>query len=118
LEHLDELEAERFMYECYRILVPGSTLKIYVPNGPVVCDGFKAAIDRRKDIHLLIYGIVGRENWTHKYLYDFHALSALFKRTGYVNTQNLTNLEKDHHDKAWGFMPGKVSLKMTGEKPR
>lgn len=92
LEHFDKLDGYRFLNECKRILKPGGTLHIAVPdldkfirakvlNKPELLNGYKW-----DDLNYLGGGdeTETRPGWRHLYIYSWESLAYMCKAVGFA----------------------------------
>ena len=87
LEHLFKSDAECFLREAVRVLRPGGTLRLSVPDLEF---DIKLYNQGEKNRMLDNYFFVDHnENYfsRHKYMYDFELLSEMFESAGFVNVK-------------------------------
>lgn len=95
IEHLDRLEAQKFLAECRRVLKPGGVLRIVVPdlrvtvndyvakgNAEVFLEHLQLALDKPHGLvdHLRHFLVGGRN---HHWLYDGPSMSRLLSNSGF-----------------------------------
>jgi len=88
LEHLARWEGERFIAECCRILRPGGTIHIIVPNMAFHVEQFYRG--DRAHACAGFWGWQRHEHDLHKWGYWWETLSDLLSLTGFTCVQNLT----------------------------
>lgn len=113
LEHLDRADAERFLRAATRLLRPGGTIRIAVPDLKKLVDAYVASGDGdafmsasylaeprpKRLIPRLASVIIGERN--HQWMYDGRSLSALLVRAGFVDARIL--------------LPGETGIERPGE---
>ena len=98
LEHLDNQQGWEFLKECWRILVPGGTMRVVVPDLELWC---KSYVEKRMefltwyqtqlDSNPTLYSTPGQilmghlQGWQHKMAYDFDTLEHLLTTLGFTN---------------------------------
>lgn len=118
LEHLDRREARLFLQECHRILKPGGTLRLVVPDikqrvdyyyldqrdGDALIDSFIFDLDKPRGLRAWLLRAItgGRE---HHWMYDYASLSKLVKSCGFADTVDLKPGETTIAD------PGELNLR-------
>lgn len=93
LEHLNYVNAERFLRECYRVLKPGGAIRICVPSLDEEVSEMKQAIQSYEDGNVEIIqpfvtnlGSEYRPPYTfHKYMYNFQELLKILAKANFVN---------------------------------
>jgi predicted SAM-dependent methyltransferase len=89
IEHIEEWEASKFLRECYRVLKPGSSIRIVTPDLSQVALKY---VQRDNTVHRQLglnkpnscqYFNEDMRGWGHKYLYDFEDLSLKLKNAGF-----------------------------------
>jgi predicted SAM-dependent methyltransferase len=93
LEHLLISQTDRLLKEFNRILQPGGKLTIGVPDLKKICFAYVEETESFKMINGYIYGELTEEMnmdfFCHKSAYDFRALEALLKRSGFINIKEV-----------------------------
>lgn len=91
-EHLDFEHAVVFLSECYRILAPGGHIRISVPDGQIYLDKYftdrswmleRRKWNRRLDTPMGVLNEVFRQEYEHKYCYDFETAELLLRKCGF-----------------------------------
>ncbi len=121
LEHLSPERWEAFFAECRRVLKPGGTLRIHVPN----LDGIIEAYHRLRDagdIENLLGGwqhmACGRHfnAWEpHRGIFNWDMIAHLYRQHGF-EPRNLTGIEEDRHTTGWKWCTDQFSLITEGVK--
>lgn len=135
LEHFTREDGERLMAECFRVLRPGGTIRLRVPDNAFFWRNYLKEFD---EIHAK-----PREQWTsehsrwvemffrdicvkrtmggsyghfHKWMYDEISLSLLLQRTGFVSVERRTFL--DSAIEGVQAVETRDDLTMEGTKPQ
>jgi predicted SAM-dependent methyltransferase len=103
LEHLPLPTSDRVLSECFRVLRPGGTLRLIVPDGELYLSGY-AALRRDADAEPLPFsateGFAGiytpimsinrifREHG-HRFIFDYPTLEKLLERNGFVDIEQV-----------------------------
>jgi predicted SAM-dependent methyltransferase len=99
IEHLELVDTYELFAEFIRVLRPGGTVRIIVPDAEIYARGYIAVRDGTSDKPLPyrehdgldgIYTPVMSVNrifkeWGHKFIYDFETLRAMLERRGFVD---------------------------------
>lgn len=100
-EHLDQQAARRFLDEVWRVLVPGGTLRLAVPDLAMLVDSYKSTGDADALIHGMHLtlparrGLVARLRWLaigdrhHAWMYDESSLTAALTAAGFQGAVRL-----------------------------
>ena len=88
LEHLTRWEGEQFVAECLRVLRPGGTIHLIVPNMAFHIEQFHHG--DRDHACAGFWGWQRHEHDMHKWGYWWETLSELLLRAGFSNVENLT----------------------------
>src|SRR4029453_5753039 len=86
LEHLSKAHGERLVREAGRILKPGGTIRIAVPDLSQTIAAYHAGDKAAAMDGIFAYldlGYFAR----HRYMYDFDMLAALLRRAGFVDVR-------------------------------
>jgi predicted SAM-dependent methyltransferase len=86
LEHLSRIEAERFVREIYRVLVPGGCARICVPDLERAVDWYTNG-DKLRSLSLIFEGSTDSSASAHRWMYDFDLLRILFEGVGFVDIE-------------------------------
>ncbi|KGF73212.1 hypothetical protein DO97_01520 [Neosynechococcus sphagnicola sy1] len=112
LEHLSFTEAQVFLRECLRVLVPGGNFSICVPNARIYIDaylnstldsnvffGYKPAYNNTTKIDYVNF--IAYMNGHHKYMFDEENLIHILKSSNFQNVRlrkfdsNIDLIERD-----------------------
>jgi len=99
IEHLELVDTYRLFAEFMRVLRPGGTVRIIVPDAEIYARGYIAVRDGTSDKplpyheHDVLDGFytpvmsLNRifNEWGHKFIYDFETLRAMLERRGFVD---------------------------------
>lgn len=123
-EHIELARIQAVFRNIHRILKTGGSLRVHVPNGPVIISAYIKFPNRRQDIQTCIYGAESQEmtkyDVAHKVLYDNHLLMSQFHKNSFKDVREITQdpMYTDRHDPYWEWMSDedRFSLKMIGYK--
>lgn len=135
IEHIERHEAEHFLRECWRVLLPGGKIRIVTPNLHILPDvleqraAARCYLEFAKEafscetaddaINMLFYG------HGHKYLYSFQSLSKSMEKAGFKNfrpcevgdSSSVYFLDRERHGETVGHEENKFeSLVVEAEK--
>jgi SAM-dependent methyltransferase len=83
LEHLYTEHAPHFISEIHRVLKPGGTVRICVPDLEIAFDWYRQG-EKRKALRQFYQPVAWGHFAQHRYLYDFDMLQGLLERAGFV----------------------------------
>jgi predicted SAM-dependent methyltransferase len=86
LEHLSRMEAERFVREIYRVLVPGGRARICVPDLELAVDWYTNG-DKLRSLSLIFEDSTASAAAAHRWMYDFDLLRTLLEGRGFVDIE-------------------------------
>ena len=84
LEHFKRQDVVRVLKEWNRVLEPGGTLRISVPDFSAICEVYS----KYKDMSLVIGPLLGRQDYLyniHYNVFDFDSLSSFFARINRIS---------------------------------
>ncbi len=99
LEHLDRLEAERFLHEAHRVLAPGGVIRIAVPDLTKLVQEYEATGDADRFIERTLLSVPRPKSAAarlrlllagvrhHLWMYDGTSLCRLLERAGFVGPE-------------------------------
>jgi len=119
LEHIPVSKVGLVLRRILKVMKPGGTLRVHVPNGPLVAKTYLEQPMQIFKIQMAIYGAEAETDpaFGHKALYNFSMLRTTLISAGFVDVQDVTMDYEDHHDPHWSWMGGRLSLKARGQKP-
>lgn len=97
LEHFRRKDVNRVLTEWLRVLKPGGTMRISVPDFSKLCEVYK----KYNDINLVIGPIFGRQDYLyniHYNVFDEKSLSALLIDCGYQDPRRYDWQDTEHAD--------------------
>lgn len=107
IEYFDRYEISDILYEWKRVLKPGGTLRIAVPNFNEIAKLYSTGVGLNSFLGPL-YGRMkmGKENIYHKTIYDFETLYNLLKENGFDNIRKYdwrktSHAKFDDHSQAY-----------------
>ena len=112
-EYFDRQEDEKVLREWHRVLVPGGTLRIAVPDFSALIKVYKKYGNLEKILGPL-YGRMavaakkGEKIIYHKTVYDFKSLKALLESSGFKNARRYDwkkTIHKDYDDHSQAYVP-------------
>lgn len=127
LEHFRRKDVGRVLREWLRVLKPGGTLRVSVPDFARLCEVYQ----KHGDINQVIGPIFGRQDYLyniHYNVFDERSLSALLQECGYTDVSRYDWRETEHadvDDYSQAYIPHMdkdngvlISLNMEARKPR
>lgn len=107
LEHLKRHEVEDVLKEWYRVLKPGGTLRVAVPDFEKVAEVYL----KTKDLKSVKGLLLGRQDYpenTHYTVFDFSYLSEVLEKAGFKNIHRYDwrqTIHKDYDDFSQAYLP-------------
>lgn len=131
LEHVHPARLGETLAEWHRVLHPGGTLRVHVPNGPAVFDAFcRGSIASKWALMNAFFGYASgpevtgpeqlagpRERPDHKVIYDFTLLESVLRQSGFGHIEDLSELTTDRHTEAWRGIVSPMSLVVRARRP-
>lgn len=124
LEHVHPGRVAPTLAEWRRVLRPGGTLQVHVPNGAAVFEAFtKGSAASKWALMTAVYGYgtrsgfvspggvsLGAEDPDHRAIYDFALLAELLAGAGFGQVEDLSELVTDRHTEGWRPLVEHLSL--------
>lgn len=97
LEHFKRRDIDRVLREWLRVLKPGGTLRVSVPDFSKLCEVYQ----RENKLDLVIGALFGRQDYLyniHYNVFDFSSLSKSLELAGFVNVRRYDWHQTEHAD--------------------
>lgn len=95
LEHFKRHDVLRVLKEWFRVLKPGGTLRISVPDFAKLCEVYQQS----KDLNLVVGALFGRQDYLyniHYNVFDYETLSDTLQEAGLVNVRRYNWRDTEH----------------------
>jgi predicted SAM-dependent methyltransferase len=130
LEHVHPADLSDTLKEWHRVLAPGGSAKVHVPNAPEIFESFRLnPPDQKWALINALMGMYGGANISspddiarefrsdHQAMYDFELLEHVLLEAGFGRVENLTGRVTDRHCEAWRGVVKDFSLIVRADKP-
>ena len=97
LEHFKRRDVDRVLLEWQRVLKPGGTLRVSVPDFSKLCEVYH----RQNQLDLVIGSLFGRQDYLyniHYNVFDFTSLSQSLEKAGFINVRRYDWRQTEHAD--------------------
>ena len=97
LEHFKRRDVDRVLCEWLRVIKPGGTLRVSVPDFSKLCEVYQ----RDNKLELVIGALFGRQDYLyniHYNVFDFNSLSQSLEQAGFVNVRRYDWRQTEHAD--------------------
>ena len=97
LEHFKRSDVKRVLQEWYRVLKPGGTLRVSVPDFAKLCKIYQ----QEQKLELVIGPLFGRQDYLyniHYNVFDFNTLSSLLRQAGFCDVTVYDWRDTEHAD--------------------
>jgi len=115
IEHLCKTEVQSFLLECYRVLMPNSSLITICPNFQVIVDKylrggfdgvFKGVFEGHGYEDAVVDCLFGRGTHKHDFhrtAFDYYRLTKCLQAVGFKNTSRLTEYETEPRERIYSL---------------
>lgn len=131
LEHVHPARLGETLSEWLRVLVPGGTIRVHVPNGPAVFDAFcRGSVAEKWALMNAFFGYASGPEVTgpeqlgapgeppdHKAIYDYQLLESVLAGAGFFAIEDLSTVVVDRHTEAWREIVSPMSLVVRARRP-
>lgn len=128
LEHVHPTKLVDTLTEWHRVLRPGGTVRVHVPNGPELMEAFvKAPVGEKWPIMGSLLGMYcgpdsrdpRKLDWRsdHQMIFDFPLLEWALREGGFSDVRDLSAAEPDRHSEGWSAVVPHYSLIAEAVKP-
>lgn len=131
LEHIHPARLGETLGEWLRVLRPGGSVRVHVPNGPAVFEAFLHGPTSKKWALMNAffgYGsgpdVSGPDEVAdiatqpdHCAIYDFALLESVLRDAGFFQIEDLTQVVNDRHTVAWADIVDRMSLVVRANRP-
>jgi SAM-dependent methyltransferase len=127
LEHVHPRLLARTLSEWHRVLAPGGSLRVHVPDSAALMRAYLAATGDQK--WTLVAALLGmyanpsvrapeqiESDVDHRILFDREMLTNALRSAGFANVQDLTASVDDIHTTTWKPVVDRISLVFQAEK--
>jgi len=107
LEHFGRHDIERVLTEWYRVLKPGGTLRISVPDFEAIVRAYQKGYEM-EDLMGLLYGGQDKKLNYHYVCFNFKYLKQLLEKVGFVDIKKYDwrkTIHKDYDDYSQAYLP-------------
>ena len=127
LEHIAPSRLEETLREWRRVIQPGGTLQVHVPNGTELMSAYLNGGEVEKwRANAALLGMYANPSLTgpldikaradHQVIFDEHLLESLLVRCGFLHVVNVTSEVTDIHTTAWSELVPHCSLVYRGRR--
>lgn len=97
LEHFKRRDVDRVLREWQRVIKPGGTLRVSVPDFSKLCEVYQ----RQNQLELVIGALFGRQDYLyniHYNVFDLTSLTQSLEQAGFVNVRRYDWRQTEHAD--------------------